>query len=106
MGNEGLNGLHMACKMGHVLIIPILIEAGININAQGNRGCNALYYACKHYLWENPIISKLIIKLLIDAGINIPRQDDDSCNALDHEFISYTQLQANNARFGIPTWLN
>ncbi|XP_057365534.1 death-associated protein kinase 1-like [Daphnia carinata] len=57
------------------------IRLGIDVNAKGERGQNALHYLCKSNSSPNLIDA---IQLLIQLGIDVNAKDNDGWNALHH----------------------
>ncbi|CAG2228498.1 unnamed protein product [Mytilus edulis] len=75
---KGWSALHLACQNGHIEVIKLLIDVGMNINDTTNSGSTPLHKACQedqkgwsasHVACQNGHIE--VVKLLIDVGMNI-----------------------------------
>jgi ankyrin repeat protein len=64
-----LQDIIVACQNGHINIIKLLINKGIDINIKNNDGLAGLYSACKNGHID-------IVKLLIDKGADINKMDN------------------------------
>ncbi len=61
----GATLLHKATVRNYsVDLVKLLINFGLNVNAQNNEGATALHFACKNNNYE-------VVKLLIDNGANV-----------------------------------
>ena len=84
--NIGMNALHLASEKGHLEMVRVLIEKGIDINKTDEYdGKNALHFASSEG-------HKEIVKLLIEKGIDINQKEEDGWNALHFasEFFTLT----------------
>ena len=73
----GQNALFLASNQGHVEIVRLLIENGIDVNhIDPHTGQNALHFASTNGSLE-------IVKLLIEKGIDINQKDFLEEKALD-----------------------
>ncbi|TSK87475.1 Caskin-1 [Bagarius yarrelli] len=82
---NGTSPLHLAAKNGHIDIIRLLIQAGIDINRQTKAG-TALH--------EAALCGKTdVVRLLLDSGINATVRNTYSQTALDIVY-QFTATQA------------
>ncbi|XP_063924549.1 putative ankyrin repeat protein RF_0381 [Zophobas morio] len=98
------NALHYAASnifnpFDTIKIMRLLLERGININAQNNEGAtpdinneNALHYAASNIF--NPFDTIKIMRLLLERGININAQNNEgatplhlACKYVNEEFV-------------------
>uniref|UniRef100_A0A8I5ZVH8 CASK interacting protein 1 n=1 Tax=Rattus norvegicus TaxID=10116 RepID=A0A8I5ZVH8_RAT len=79
---NGTSPLHLAAKNGHIDIIRLLLQAGIDINRQTKSG-TALHEAALCGKTE-------VVRLLLDSGINAQVRNTYSQTALDivHQFTT------------------
>ncbi|CAC5410651.1 unnamed protein product [Mytilus coruscus] len=99
MQENGWSALHVACKKGHIEVVKLLVDVGMNFNDTTNNGSTPLYKAChgvkflldlngqalnsrvdttiKHEKgWSALHVACKeghikVVKLLIDAGMNL-----------------------------------
>lgn len=65
--------IHWACVNGHIAIVDILLQKGISIDCQDNKGCTPLLYACQY--GQTTLAGYLIGK---GAQLHICDKDGDS----------------------------
>ncbi|VDI42961.1 serine/threonine-protein phosphatase 6 regulatory ankyrin repeat subunit A [Mytilus galloprovincialis] len=58
---NGLSALHTACINGHLDIVKLLVNVGVNLNDTSNKGCTPLFQACEEGHYE-------IVKFLLDLN--------------------------------------
>lgn len=74
---KGKDGpLHYAAKHGHIEVVSLLLEKGIDVNIKGAWGNTALYYAATYGK------SLDLVKILLEGGAQINAMDQDGTNAL------------------------
>ncbi len=64
------NALHLAARNGHIDVVKILIEQGVDMNEQDKDRRNALHLAAHNG-------HRAVVKLLIKNGCSLDRQDKD-----------------------------
>uniref|UniRef100_A0A0D9XLN7 RING-type E3 ubiquitin transferase n=1 Tax=Leersia perrieri TaxID=77586 RepID=A0A0D9XLN7_9ORYZ len=65
----GLNSpLHFAAAKGHLDIVTLLLEKGVDVNARNYCGQTALMHACRHGHWE-------VVQMLLLFRCNVTRAD-------------------------------
>jgi len=67
--------LHSSAKSGEYANVEILVEKGVDVNAQDNDGDTALMIAVREGHTE-------VVKLLIEVGADVNAQDSDGDTAL------------------------
>ncbi|CAD7700374.1 unnamed protein product [Ostreobium quekettii] len=84
--SEVVNALHLACKLGHAVVVSYLLKADYRVDTKGPDGCQPLHYAAQGApgLWGQKEASHHfhVANLLLDAGADPHAVDDKGCNAL------------------------
>ncbi len=70
INNKGQNPLIMASHKGHKDIIELLLNYGLDINLQDNRGDNSLISLLKNEFLDDNLV-KEIVQIFIKNGINV-----------------------------------
>lgn len=98
--NDGLSLLHITIIFHNYNLFKLLIENGININMQSNRGKTALHYTAMHYGTRFDNLS--MVKLLLTHGADLTIKDDEGITALDYAkrfgFTNIEKLLENTER--------
>ena len=85
----GFTALHMASENSSVSVIPVLVEAGADLNAKTDKGLTALHIACKQGNGK-------CAQAIIDAGYDLT---DDVTTYLQHPFVQYALTDNKSRRF-------
>ncbi|XP_063923686.1 uncharacterized protein LOC135137861 [Zophobas morio] len=77
------NALHYALASNKVnqKIIKLLLDKGINVNAQNKHGITALHIACLEGVYES-------VETLLDSGVSLDLTDESNQNALHYASAS------------------
>lgn len=82
--DEPTSPLSLACKMGHVDVVKILIQKKVDLNMSGHDGKTALHYTCEGDERRDEKKEDLleILKLLIKNGANMEAMNNMGCTPL------------------------
>nr|XP_022321232.1 uncharacterized protein LOC111123277 [Crassostrea virginica] len=82
--DEPISPLSLACKMGHVDIVNILIQRKVDLNMSGHDGKTALHYTCEGDERRDEKKEDLmeILRLLIKNGANMEAMNNMGCTPL------------------------
>lgn len=84
-----LTALHNASYNGHMKVIDLLLEYGVDVNVVDSQGLNALHYACRQGYRE-------MVEIFLKRTADIDAVDEDGWTALHHaastEFDKAKQL--------------
>jgi len=72
---KSFTGLHYAVEIGNKSICSLLIEKGVHLDIQSNKGCTALHWAVKNS-------RKDLCSLLVEKGASLDIQDQEGSSAL------------------------
>ena len=78
----GNTTLMSASLEGHLEVTKLLIEEGVDVNAQDNEGWTALMYASGAGLKDRKDVNPEVVPLLIKAGADVNAQDNKGYTAL------------------------
>ena len=78
----GLTVLLAACKAGQAGVVDLLIEAGANVNAKGEKGRSALQVTVRGGMSSKSALTDRIITALLQARADVCAVDDDGGNLL------------------------
>jgi ankyrin repeat protein len=67
--------LHLGCEGGHHLIIPLLVDRGADVDAQGEHDRTPLHLALASLLYDRTKL-KAVYTLLLKSGANVNKPDD------------------------------